>query len=145
MTRYLSVTFNVRGRDLGSVEEAMDKIHRNVKLPAGYRLEWSGEYESKQRADQRLLFVVPITILIIFIILYTMFRSAKWNLGTALATNYQSRCDSGLLHSFASRLTTGCPSWGWPGVGEQHDRRCGSNQPWRRHHADAARFKLVLH
>ncbi len=80
-SRYLSVTFNVRGRDLGSsVEEAMSKINTNVKFPAGYRYEWSGEYESKQRADQRLLVIVPITILIIFIILYSMFRSAKWAL-----------------------------------------------------------------
>src|SRR5450432_3857652 len=80
-SRYLSVTFNVRGRDLGSsVEEAMSKIDQQVKLPQGYRYQWSGEYESKQRADKRLFVIVPITILIIFIILYTMFRSAKWAL-----------------------------------------------------------------
>jgi heavy metal efflux system protein len=79
--RYLSVTFNVRGRDLGSsVEEAMTKISQKVKLPQGYRYQWSGEYESKQRADQRLLVIVPITIFLIFIILYTMFRSVKWAL-----------------------------------------------------------------
>jgi cobalt-zinc-cadmium resistance protein CzcA len=78
-SRYLSVTFNVRGRDLGSsVEEAMSQINQKVKFATGYRYEWSGEYESKQRSDQRLLLVLPITILIIFIILYTMFRSGKW-------------------------------------------------------------------
>ena len=78
-SRYLSVTFNVRGRDLGSsVEEAMRDINQKVKFPPGYRYQWSGEYESKQRSDQRLLIVLPITILIIFIILYTMFRSGKW-------------------------------------------------------------------
>jgi len=80
-SRYLSVTFNVRGRDLGSsVEQAMSQIDQNVKFPPGYRYQWSGEYESKQRSDQRLLLVLPITILIIFIILYTMFRSGKWAL-----------------------------------------------------------------
>jgi cobalt-zinc-cadmium resistance protein CzcA len=78
-SRYLSVTFNVRGRDLGSsVEEAMREINSKVQFPPGYRYQWSGEYESKQRSDKRLLVVLPITILIIFIILYTMFRSGKW-------------------------------------------------------------------
>ena len=80
-TRYLAVTFSVRGRDLGStVEEAIDKINQKVKFPPGYRLDWAGEYESQQRSSRRLLIVLPITILVIFIILYTMFRSAKWAL-----------------------------------------------------------------
>jgi cobalt-zinc-cadmium resistance protein CzcA len=56
----------------------MKDINEKVKFPPGYHYQWSGEYESKQRSDQRLLVVVPITILIIFIILYTMFRSGKW-------------------------------------------------------------------
>jgi cobalt-zinc-cadmium resistance protein CzcA len=80
-SRYVAVTFNVRGRDLGStVEDAVKKINENVKWPPGYRIEWSGEYESQKRAEARLLIVVPLTILVIFIILYTMFRSAKWAL-----------------------------------------------------------------
>ena len=56
------------------------KIDQNVQLPRGYHLEWAGEYESEKRAEARLLVIVPITILIIFIILYTMFRSVKWAL-----------------------------------------------------------------
>jgi heavy metal efflux system protein len=80
-SRYVSVTFNVRGRDLNtSVEDAMAQIGQKVKLPSGYHLEWSGEYESAQRSSRRLMFIVPITVLVIFIILYTMFRSAKWAL-----------------------------------------------------------------
>jgi cobalt-zinc-cadmium resistance protein CzcA len=80
-SRYLSVTFNVRGRDLGSsVEEAMAQISQKVKFAPGYRFEWSGEYESAKRAQARLAVIVPLTILIIFIILYTMFRSSKWAL-----------------------------------------------------------------
>src|SRR4029077_11895916 len=80
-SRYLAVTFNVRGRDLGSsVEEAMAQINQNVKFPPGYRIEWSGEYESAKRAQARLAVIVPLTVLIIFIILYTMFRSGKWAL-----------------------------------------------------------------
>jgi heavy metal efflux system protein len=78
-TRYDAVTFNVRGRDLGTtVEDAITQVHQKVNLPHGYRLEWSGEYESEKRAEARLLVVVPLTILVIFIILYTMFRSFKW-------------------------------------------------------------------
>ena len=78
-SRYLSATFNVRGRDLNSsVEQAMGEINQKVKFPLGYRYEWSGEYESAKRAQARLTVIVPLTILIIFIILYTMFRSAKW-------------------------------------------------------------------
>ncbi len=80
-TRYAAVTFNVRGRDLGTtVEEAIRKINENVKLPAGYHIGWSGEYESEQRAEKRLAVIVPLTVLVIFIILYTMFRSYKWSL-----------------------------------------------------------------
>ncbi|MBZ5687022.1 MAG: CusA/CzcA family heavy metal efflux RND transporter [Acidobacteriia bacterium] len=80
-SRYVSVTFNVRGRDLNSsVEEAMAKISQNVTLPAGYHIDWSGEYESAKRAQARLAVIVPITVLVIFILLYTMFRSAKWAL-----------------------------------------------------------------
>ena len=78
-SRYAAVTFNVRGRDLGStVGDAMKQVQQKVKLPPGYRLEWSGEYESEKRAEARLLIVVPLTILLIVIILYTMFRSFKW-------------------------------------------------------------------
>jgi cobalt-zinc-cadmium resistance protein CzcA len=80
-TRYVAVTFNVRGRDLGTtVEEAIKRIAEKVKMPPGYRVGWSGEYESEKRAEARLAIVVPLTILVIFIILYTMFRSFKWSL-----------------------------------------------------------------
>jgi cobalt-zinc-cadmium resistance protein CzcA len=80
-TRYAAVTFNVRGRDLGStVEEAIKQIHDKVKLPPGYRVDWSGEYESEKRAEARLAVIVPLTVLVIFIILYSMFRSYKWAL-----------------------------------------------------------------
>jgi heavy metal efflux system protein len=80
-TRYVAVRFEVRERDLGTtVREAMDKINTQVQLPRGYYIQWSGEYESEQRAARRLEIIVPLTILVIFIILYTMFRSAKWTL-----------------------------------------------------------------
>jgi heavy metal efflux system protein len=77
--RYVAIKYSVRGRDLGStVEEAIKKVNEQVKLPTGYSIDWEGEYESQKRANERLLIVLPITILIIFIILYTMFKSFKW-------------------------------------------------------------------
>jgi cobalt-zinc-cadmium resistance protein CzcA len=77
--RYVAIKYSVRGRDLGStVEEAIKKVNEQVKLPTGYTLYWEGEYQSQKRANARLLIVLPITILIIFIILYTMFKSFKW-------------------------------------------------------------------
>jgi len=79
--RYVAIKYSVRGRDLGStVEEAIKKVNERVKLPPGYSLDWEGEYESQKRADDRLLIILPITILLIFIILYTMFKSFKWAL-----------------------------------------------------------------
>ena len=77
--RYIAIKYSVRGRDLGSaVEEAIQKVTGKVQLPTGYHLKWEGEYASQKRANARLLIVLPITILIIFIILYTMFKSFKW-------------------------------------------------------------------
>jgi cobalt-zinc-cadmium resistance protein CzcA len=80
-SRYVAVKFSVRGRDLGStVEEAIKKVNASVKLPIGYTLSWAGEYESAKRSQRRLLFVLPLTILLIYIILYSMFKSVKWAL-----------------------------------------------------------------
>jgi cobalt-zinc-cadmium resistance protein CzcA len=80
-SRYTAITFNVRDRDLGStVEDAIKQINDKVKLPRGYHLDWSGEYESEKRAAARLALIIPITVLVIFIILFTMFRSYKWSL-----------------------------------------------------------------
>jgi heavy metal efflux system protein len=78
-SRYIAIKYSVRGRDLGSaVEEAMERVEQQVKLPVGYHLDWAGEYESQKRSQRRLLIVLPITILIIYIVLFTMFKSAKW-------------------------------------------------------------------
>jgi cobalt-zinc-cadmium resistance protein CzcA len=78
-SRYVALKYSVRGRDLGStVEEAIAKVNAQVKLPTGYRVDWAGEYESQKRSSRRLAIVLPITILVIFFILYTMFSSFKW-------------------------------------------------------------------
>jgi heavy metal efflux system protein len=78
-SRYVAIKYSVRGRDLGSaVEEAMKLVGQRVKLPVGYHIKWAGEYESQKRSQRRLMIVVPITLLAIFVVLYTMFSSAKW-------------------------------------------------------------------
>jgi len=77
--RYVAIKYSVRGRDLGgAVEEAIKKVNAQVQLPRGYHIDWEGEYESEKRAQARLLVIVPLTVLVIFMILYTMFRSPKW-------------------------------------------------------------------
>ena len=78
-SRYVAIKYGVRGRDLGStVEEAIKAVDRQVKLPEGYTISWAGEYASQQRSQRRLMVVLPVTILVIYIILYTMFGSFKW-------------------------------------------------------------------
>jgi cobalt-zinc-cadmium resistance protein CzcA len=95
-SRYVAVKYSVRGRDLGStVEEAIQKVTRSVQLPSGYTIDWAGEYESQKRSERRLLIVLPITILLIFVILYTMFQSVKWAL--LILTNVAMARIGGLL------------------------------------------------
>jgi cobalt-zinc-cadmium resistance protein CzcA len=78
-SHYVAIKYSVRGRDLGStVEEAIQKVSGQVKLPTGYHIDWAGEYESQKRSQKRLMIVLPLTVLGIFVILYAMFSSAKW-------------------------------------------------------------------
>src|SRR5215471_9143904 len=77
--RYIAIKYSVRGRDLGStVRQAIDEVRQKVQLPEGYHLDWTGEYESQQRANRRLAVIVPITILLMSFILYSAFKSWKW-------------------------------------------------------------------
>jgi len=77
--RYVAIKYSVRGRDLGgAVEEALKKVNAQVQLPRDYHIDWEGEYESEKRAEARLFLIVPLTVLLIFVILYMMFRSFKW-------------------------------------------------------------------
>jgi cobalt-zinc-cadmium resistance protein CzcA len=95
-SRYIAVKYSVRGRDLGStVEEAIKRVSAHVKLPIGYTLDWAGEYESQKRSERRLLMVLPLTVLLIYIILYTMFKSVKWAL--LILTNVAMARIGGLL------------------------------------------------
>ena len=74
--RFVPIKFSVRGRDLaGAVEEAQQRIAANVKLPTGYRIEWSGEFEWLQQAKERLAIIVPVTFVFIVVLLYGLFNS----------------------------------------------------------------------
>jgi cobalt-zinc-cadmium resistance protein CzcA len=76
--RYIPVKFSVRGRDLGgTVAEAQERVAKAVKLPNGYQIIWAGEFEDLQNAKQRLLIVVPITLLLILVLLYGLFNSLR--------------------------------------------------------------------
>ncbi len=78
-SRFIAIKYSVRGRDLGSaVREAMGNVVKSVKLPQGYYLNWAGEFESQQRASRRLALIIPITVLMILMLLYTMFHSFRW-------------------------------------------------------------------
>jgi heavy metal efflux system protein len=123
-SRYVAIKYSVRGRDLGStVEEAIRKVNASVKLPTGYTYDWAGEYESQKRSERRLLVVLPVTIVVIFVILYTMFKSLKWalliltnvamaRLGGLVAllvthTNYSVSSGVGFLALFGVSVQTG--------------------------------------
>ena len=70
------VYVDMTGRDIGGyVEEAKKKVAEQVQLPTGYTLSWSGQYEYMQRAKERLIYVVPLTLLVIFLLLYVNFKS----------------------------------------------------------------------
>jgi heavy metal efflux system protein len=78
-SRYIGIKYSVRGRDLGStVEEGIRKVSQQVKLPPRYSFEWAGEYASQKRSEARLMLIVPLTIFLIFMIIYAAFGSAKW-------------------------------------------------------------------
>ncbi len=76
--RYIPIKFSVRGRDLGStVAEAQERVARAIKLPNGYQILWAGEFDDLQNAKQRLIIVVPITLLLILVLLYGLFNSLR--------------------------------------------------------------------
>jgi heavy metal efflux system protein len=76
--RFIPVKFSVRGRDLGgTVEEAQQRIAKNVKLPPGYHLVWAGEFGDLQEAKKRLEVIVPLSLVLIFGLLYTLFNNLR--------------------------------------------------------------------
>lgn len=83
-SRYIAVGFSVEGRDLGStITEAQNRVENNINLPKENRIEWAGEFESKERATKQLAVIVPAVLVLILFILYFNFRSARDTLITA--------------------------------------------------------------
>src|SRR5205814_276335 len=77
--RCVAIKYSVRGRNLGSTaRQAIEEVRQRVQLPEEYHLDWTGEYESQQRANRRLAVIVPITLLLMSFILYSAFDSWKW-------------------------------------------------------------------
>jgi len=76
--RYAALKFSVRGRDMGStIAEAQQKVDNKVKLKRGYTMEWQGDFENQQRAQKRLAMVVPISLILIFLLLFSMFGNFR--------------------------------------------------------------------
>lgn len=76
--RFIGVKFSIRDRDLGStIADAQARVNKNIKLPDGYRIGWTGEFENQVRATNRLTQVVPISLTMIFILLFIMFGNVK--------------------------------------------------------------------
>jgi len=76
--RYSALKFSVRGRDMGStIAEAQEKVSKAVTLKRGYTLAWQGDFENQQRAEKRLTQVVPISLILIFLLLFFMFGDMK--------------------------------------------------------------------
>lgn len=77
--RYVAVKYSVRGRPMGdAVRQAIQEVNTQVQLPRGYHISWAGEYQNEVRAEKRMSVIVPITVLLIFLILYSMYKSFKW-------------------------------------------------------------------
>jgi heavy metal efflux system protein len=76
--RYIPIKFSVRGRDLGgAVSEAQGRVRERVHLPAGYRLEWSGEFGALQEAKDRLAWIIPLSLMLIMVLLYGLFNNIR--------------------------------------------------------------------
>jgi cobalt-zinc-cadmium resistance protein CzcA len=77
-TRVMAIGVFIDGRDMGSlVAEMQDRVNRDIQLPAGYYITWGGEFENQQRAMKRLALIVPVSVLLIFALLFNAFGSAK--------------------------------------------------------------------
>jgi len=133
-------------------------VQDKVKLPVGYHTDWDGEYKSKQRADARLAIITPITILVIFLILYAMFRSLKWatlimlnvllaRVGGLLAlyvthTNFSVSAAIGMLALFGVSVQTGVIMLEY--INQIRARRRGMEESSAEHIREAAIEGAVL-
>ena len=101
--RVAAVSVFIRGRDMGSVVQDMQDRVKRIALPAGYNITWSGEFENQQRAMKRLMFIVPITVFLIFVLLFDAFKSVKHTLVILLNVPFA------LIGGIFALLVTGIP------------------------------------
>lgn len=107
--RRIVIQANVRGRDLGGfVEEAKQLIQKKVKLPTGYFLTWGGQFENQQRAMKKLMMIVPLTIVLIFFLLFLSFNSMKN--ATLIILNVPFAMVGGIVALWISRLYLSVPA-----------------------------------
>jgi cobalt-zinc-cadmium resistance protein CzcA len=107
--RRIVIECNVKGRDIGGfVKEAEAKIGSQVKLPVGYTIRWGGQFENQERAMERLLIIVPITLLLIFLLLYMTFNSLKNAL--LIILNVPFSMVGGIVALFLSRQYLSVPA-----------------------------------
>ena len=104
-SRYIGVQYSVKDRDLaGAVEDAQRQVAAAVKLPAGYRMVWGGEYEEYTTSRKQLGFILPLTLLLIFLLLFMLYDNLKFPLVTVLAVLI-----SGPVGSLVALAITGTP------------------------------------
>ena len=109
LQRYAVIQMDVQGRDVDSfVKEAAASIKQQVKLPEGYVLEWGGAFENQQRAMAKLALIVPLTIGLIFILLYTAFNSATY--ATLIIANVPFATIGGVIGLFITGQYLSVPS-----------------------------------
>jgi cobalt-zinc-cadmium resistance protein CzcA len=109
LQRYAVIQMDVRGRDIdGFVKDANAAIQRDVKLPAGYWVEWGGAFENQQRALAKLALIVPVTIFFIFVLLYTAFNSVRY--AALILANVPFATIGGILALAISRQYLSVPS-----------------------------------
>lgn len=109
LQRYAVIQMDVRGRDVdGFVKDANAAIARQVKMPAGYWVEWGGAFENQQRALAKLALIVPITIFFIFVLLYTAFNSLKY--AALILANVPFATIGGLIALFVTGQYLSVPS-----------------------------------
>jgi cobalt-zinc-cadmium resistance protein CzcA len=107
--RFIVVQCNVRGRDMGGfVEEGQKAIKEKVNLPAGYLVEWGGQFELQEKANKRLALVVPVTLALIFLLLYSTFSSLRKAL--LIFINIPLALTGGLIALFVSGQNLSVPA-----------------------------------
>jgi cobalt-zinc-cadmium resistance protein CzcA len=112
-SRYIGIQFSVEGRDLASaVNDAIRQVRRNVPLPQGYRADWGGEYTEYTASSQQLSVILPLTIFLIFLLLFLLYNNIKFPLITVLGVVL-----SAPIGGIAALFLTGTPFSVSSGIG----------------------------